>query len=104
MADTVNAAGTGSGSGLVLDDSDIGAYCEFFEKTSQKADLQLDRLIQTLNSAAGSAFIEGKTAEALREYISRLETLQGTILEFGSTCKGLIEEFHERIKEIDELY
>lgn len=104
MADTVNAAGTGSGSGLVLDDSDIGAYCEFFEKTSQKADIQLDRLIQTLNSAAGSAFIEGKTAEALREYITRLETLQGTILEFGSTCKGLIEEFHERIKEIDELY
>ena len=104
MADTVNAAGTGSGSGLVLDDSDIGAYCEFFEKTSQKADLQLDRLIQILNAAAETAFIEGKTAEALREYITRLETLQGTILEFGSTCKGLIEEFHERIEEIDNLY
>lgn len=104
MADTVNAAGTGSGSGLVLDDSDIGAYCEFFEKTSQKADLQLDRLIQILNAAAETAFIEGKTAEALREYITRLETLQGTILEFGSTCKGLIEEFHKRIKEIDNLY
>lgn len=104
MADTANAAGTGSGSGLVLDDSDIGAYCEFFEKTSQKADLQLDRLIQILNAASETAFIEGKTAEALREYITRLETLQGTILEFGSTCKGLIEEFHERIKEIDNLY
>ena len=75
-----------------------------FEKTSQKADLQLDRLIQILNAASETAFIEGKTAEALREYITRLETLQGTILEFGSTCKGLIEEFHERIKEIDNLY
>lgn len=104
MADTVNAAGTGSGSGLVLDDSDIGAYCEFFDKTSQKADLQLDRLIQILNAASETAFIEGKTAEALREYIARLETLQGTILEFGSACKGLLEEFHERIKNIDTLY
>ena len=104
MADTVNAAGTGSGSGLVLDDADIGAYCEFFNKTSRKADLQLDRLIQTLNAAAETAFIEGKTAEALREYIARLETLQGTILEFGFACSKLLTDFQERIKEIDELY
>lgn len=91
--------------GLVLDDDDIVIFGDFFEITSKKIDMQFEELVSTLTAASENAFIEGKTAEALRVYVNQLKTLCGMIAEYGSACKSLIEGFKDRIDEIDkDLY
>lgn len=105
MADVERRQSSFDAGGLMLDDADIAAYKEFFTRTAQIADMQFEQLIRTLSEASGSSFIEGSTAEGLREYIGQLKALCGQLREYGNACANLAESFKDRIDEIDkDLY
>lgn len=86
---------------LVVDDIYITEMVQFYRNTSEKAEYELEQLLDRLNSAKSSAIISGEMALALEAFIDLTSQMQSKILEFGSGCADIAESFVEKIRKLD---
>ena len=87
---------------LVVDENYLIEMAYFFRTTSEKAEMELNSLIQSLSSANEMAFVGGKTAEALQAFIQLAQELNGLIRDYGEQGATLAESFSNSIKKVDK--
>ena len=87
---------------LIVDDKYIEDLCEFFNLTSEKAQLKVDNTLDILRKTTENAVIKGDTAQALQEYVTKLEEMRDCIRQYGKEAAALAKSFQEKIDEVDK--
>lgn len=86
---------------LVVEDEYLIEMSNFFKKTSQMAEGEIQTLLQAVEHATQRGLIKGKSADALEEFLGQIKLLSGSMLEYGKECSQLIDDFRKQIDEID---
>jgi len=92
-----------AGFNLVLDDKYIHEMSTFFINTSEKAEMQLEGLINALQNACADGISEGKTAEVLADFTEKAAMLKNRIREYGSECSKQALDFLESVDDADSF-
>lgn len=89
---------------LILEESDIEEYAEFFRSISKQAEDNYQALLKDTKYNSDNVFIEGVTAEELKAYKVQISLLDGMLQKYGESCANLLEAFLSEIKNIDNAY
>lgn len=89
---------------LILEDSDIEEYANFFRSISTQAEGKYQALLEYTKYNSDNVFIEGVTAEELKAYREQISQLNGMLQKYGESCASLLEAFYGEIEDIDIIY
>ena len=90
-------------SDFILDDEYINEMITFFDNTSEKAEMQLNELIERLQAVCEFGIMEGNKAEYLKIFTERTAALKGLVREYGEASVKLLEEFLADIDKADSV-
>lgn len=94
---------------LVVDDAYIESVREFLKRQSDELGDLIYKYIRTMNSVIEMGFMEGKTADAVKEFLNQIESQIGSDRAnpeyMDSKIERLCINFVERIDKADkDLY
>ncbi|MCF2681966.1 hypothetical protein [Faecalicatena contorta] len=86
---------------LIIEDEYVNEVGNYLKVEAEDIEKKLKEYISILKGVCEEGIVEGKTAEALKEFVSQAEAMKG-IAECGRAANTYCKNFISRIDEADE--